>query len=651
MRTTALWMSLLLLLPLAQAGGCAVDGDEERQLPAHCNPLSTDHCFLPWPSSFYLKQDSTTKTGWRVNYPKQVMAINNEGKPVDPVRYNLLDGFSIGSQIMAYFQAGVSREGLPRSSELAVSVSDKSPIWLLAYDSGERVPLFAELDANAEGDKVPALIIRPQVPLKFNSRYVVVLRSSLKDGAGGPLQPPDPFRRLRDGEPTSNPTLQGFAAHVEEVLTFLDKHKIPRQDVVLAWDFRTTSREGVQGNVLGMLDTALAKLPSSGPAFSGLSSYDFTAAQEPHLLRRIEGQFSVPSFLESDHPDAWLKLDAGGKPVYRGLQKFKFQIHIPRCAETATAPLPVLVFGHGIFGSYKTESSNDYHKKLIDRLCMVEVAATWHGMAEVDIAPIVNLAVLDWSNLPRITDRLQQAHVNFQVLVELMKGDLLGDKALQVNGQPVSDGQQLYYLGISLGGIMGVTFSALNKTITRSVLHVSAGWWSMMMQRSSNFQVFDVMLDRIYPDPLDQLINIHLSQQLWDHTDPIVWAGHLLKDPLPGRPIKKIMMQESRFDDQVPNIATRSVARGIGLQAMTPAVEQVYGLTQVAGPLDTAYVQFDVDPKLKPADQNKPASKPKVEESAHDLPRHGEPWARQLEAFFKPDGKVTNPCSGACDPD
>ncbi len=648
MRCTALVLALSLAL-FALSGGCSAE-DEEKTLPSYCNPLSTDHCFLPWPSSYYLKQDSATKTGYRVNYPKAAMAVNDKGVSVDPARYNLLDGFSIGSQPIVFFASGVSKQGLPGQADLAKSVGDSSLIWILNYKDGARVPLFAELDANAEGNEVPALIIRPQKPLDFNTRYVVVLRKGLKDRAGAPLQPPDAFRRLRDGESSSSAELERLRGPIGEVLTFLDKQKVPRQDVVLAWDFRTTSREAVQGNVLGMVDTALAKLGAGGPAFSNLKVINFTATEEPNLLRRIDGEFEVPSFLASDDPDSLLKLDAKGKPVYRAAQKFKFRINVPRCAETATSPLPVLIFGHGIFGSYRTETSDDYHKKLIDRLCMVEAVTTWHGMAEVDIAPIVNTAVLDWGRLPRITDRLQQAHVNFQVLVELMQGDLLKDKSLEVNGKPLADGKERYYLGISLGGIQGVVFSALNKTITRSAVHVSAGWWSMMMQRSSNFMVFDVLLDRIYPDPLDQLINIHIAQQLWDYTDPIVWGRHLLSDPLPGRPIKRVMMQESRYDDQVPNMATRAVARGIGLTALTPAVEQVYGLPQAAGPLDSAYTQFDVDPPTKPYPGNTPAPSPPNDQSAHDLVRQSDVWAKQIETFFKPDGRVENPCKGACDP-
>ncbi|MFH1131848.1 MAG: Ig-like domain-containing protein, partial [Pseudomonadota bacterium] len=197
---------------------CASTGQEdEKVLPSHCNPLSEGPCLTPWPSSFYLKEDSTTVTGYRVNYPTEAMPKNRDGKPIDPARFNVLDGFSIGSQVVVYFKAGVSKEGLPKVEDLEYSISDQSPIWILEHDTGVRVPFFAETDANAKGSFVPALIIRPQVPLKHNSRYIVVIKEGLKNASGASLQPPDPFLRLRDKESTSRETLRAEGERLKAV--------------------------------------------------------------------------------------------------------------------------------------------------------------------------------------------------------------------------------------------------------------------------------------------------------------------------------------------------------------------------------------------------------------------------------------------------
>jgi hypothetical protein len=640
--------SMLFLL-----GGCgSEDGEEEAVGETYCNPISLDHCMLPWPSSFYLKKDSSTKTGYRVSYPEEAMPKDKEGEPVSPERHNLTDGYSVGSQILAYFKSGVSSVGLPGQDDLASSVTTKSPIWVMDYTTGDKVPLFAELDANAQpGVDVPGLIIRPQMPLKYNSRYVVAIRTGLKDSEGQALQPPDPFRRLRDGLSTGSPTLEAERGRIEEVLTFLEKHGVARQDVVLAWDFHTASREAVTGNLIGMLDQALAKLPADGPAFSNIKSEDFPPGTDPYLLRKIQGEFEVPSFLESDDFDAWLKLDAAGKPVLNGTRKFPFWITIPRCAAEATGPLPVLVFGHGLFALPEEEIEGEYNKHMVEDLCMVEVAAQWRGLSGVDAASVGNSVIMDLSTLPRITDQLQQSHVNFQALVKLVQGPLLKDPSLQVAGKQVTDGKELYYLGISNGGIQGVAFSALNKEIQRFVFHVSAGWWSLMIQRSSNFQVFAVAMERIYPEVLDRLILVSLTQHLWDYTDPINFAPHVRLSPLPGRVQKNVVMQESKDDDQVPNLATRAIARTIGLDALTPANEEVFGLEQKAGPLESGYAQWNTDPPVKPPGTNVPAAKPAKADSAHDRPRYFASFRDQLKAFFKPDGKLINTCQGYCNPE
>ena len=84
---------------------------------------------------------------------------------------------------------------------------------------------------------------------------------------------------------------------------------------------------------------------------------------------------------------------------------------------------------------------------------------------------------------------------------------------------------------------------------------------------------------------------------------------------------------------------------------MQPAVEPVYGLTGMSGPLDSAYAQWNTDPSVKPPPTNTPAPKPQPDDSAHYRVRKLETWAKQTEAFLKPAGKVQNFCTGACDPE
>ncbi len=640
---------VLLLSALLPACG-EEEPIEGPPAPPHCNPLVGDHCLLPWPSSFYLAPDAATVTGHRVAYPREALPKTKGGAYLDPARYNQLDGFSIGSQILVSFKEGVSAEGLPSLADLAGSLTDASPIAILDMQEGSRVPFFAELDANGKIDEVPVLTIRPQVPLEWNRRYAVVLKVGLRDRKGVALETPAPFRRLRDGLATRDPALQKEAARIGEVLTFLEGKGFARSSVLLAWDFRTASRELVTAHLTSMVETALAKIPASGPAVTITKSVDRTVAEDANQLREVEATFEVPSFLASEASDAWLNLDAQGKPVYRAPQKFPFTLQIPRCAESATAPLPILIFGPGLFSSTR-ELLSDLHKSYDNRFCMVGISTNWIGLSDVDLLPLAQKVITDFSNLPLITDRLQQAHVNMHTLARLAKSpSLLERDELKLGGKPIADGKQVYFLGISNGGIQGVAFSALSRDVDRFIFNVSAGWWSMMMQRSSNFALLKEMLAIIYPDAVERAELISLSQHLWDYTDPISFARHLRREPLGSFSKRKILLQEGRDDDQVPNLATRAVARAIGLDHLGPAVQPVFGLSEKSAPLEAAYVQWDMKIPNAPPATNVPAPKPKPEESAHYLPRNHEACIKQMEAFLK-SGEIVSTCSGPCDPD
>jgi hypothetical protein len=396
------------------------------------------------------------------------------------------------------------------------------------------------------------------------------------------------------------------------------------------------------------VDQALATLPPEGPAFSDIQVVENTPAQHPYQLRKVSGQVTVPSFLADDGPNAWLGRDADGEPILRGDQKFPFFVSIPRCAATATDPLPVLVVGHGLMGNPEDLLDGWLQNQSLERMCMVGVAASWIGLSHLDVGPIAGTVVTDLSNLSRITERLHQAQVNHSVLARLLRGQMSAHPSMQVDGRPVTDGKTVYYIGYSLGAIQGGVLAALSPDVERAVLHVGGGMWAMMLERSSDFAVFSALMRGAYPSALDRLLLIALSQSLWDPVDPMAHGAYLRRAPLPGRNQKYVLVQESRYDDQVPNLATRVLARAAGLPLMTPRVEAVFGVDEKPAPLDSAYVQWDVDPPVKPPPGNKTSHAPPPEQSAHYIVRGLPSFNLQVERFLRPGGQVEHTCDGPC---
>ena len=90
----------------------------------------------------------------------------------------------------------------------------------------------------------------------------------------------------------------------------------------------------------------------------------------------------------------------------------------------------------------------------------------------------------------------------------------------------------------------------------------------LKMFRSSDFAPLQQLLQFSFADPLSQQELLAMIQPEFDFADPASFAPHLLADPLPTTPPKQILVQESIDDAQVPNIATRVLARTIGVPGL-----------------------------------------------------------------------------------
>lgn len=649
MRTSALapLLALAVGLPACYDDTPFVAPPPEPPLAEGCNPLggaADEDCFLPFPSSYFTTEDATTATGLRVALPPSLLPANTQGAHFDPSLLNRLDGASAATTLIAYFPSRVDPADLPGPDRIADSTSPTSAVQLLRFDTGERVPLFAEIDANAKPDERQALLIRPVIRLAPATRYVAVVQK-LHRIDGSALPPLSGFGALRDGATRAGSVRRGLAPRYEEIFQALASAGITRGDLQLAWDFTTASDEPIQGRLVKMRDEAFAYKGSGAPPPPvTFTTVDESPADMPELRRRIVGTFTAPSFLTADDDGgAGLNLDAQGEPVIRDYGQFPLAIHVPACAEKATLPLPVVIYGHGSYNSAANEMATEYQRSIINRLCVVEVGSDWLGRAAGDTAFFLQNVLMDASQIHVPTERLHQAQVNFIMLARLLKsGALKGLPELTLGGKPLLDTSRVYYYGISEGGIQGATFMALTPDIDRGALNVPCGFWSMFFWRSSDFHPILPFLRIEYPEALDLQVLMGLTQPLWDYTDPATYAPHLLHDPLPGSMPKKILYQEGINDASVPNQTTRAMVRTMGIPLLSPPFESVPGVTEQEGPLDSGYAQFDIGSMPRIGGDNVPPPTSDVHETIRLL----EPVQQQLQLFLREGGKVENTCGG-----
>lgn len=114
-----------------------------------CEFLDDAYCLFPWPNDYFTKEDATTDTGRRVNLNLLGMPKNLAGLPLRPDEWNRNDGFSPGQMIVTYVP-GLDPvvSGVGDVTDIEASLERSAPILVIDADTGERHPIWAEIDAS-----------------------------------------------------------------------------------------------------------------------------------------------------------------------------------------------------------------------------------------------------------------------------------------------------------------------------------------------------------------------------------------------------------------------------------------------------------------------------------------------------------------------
>lgn len=652
---------LALLLCLA-APGCADEEAPPLEVPAGCNPLAAEHdCLLPYPSDVFLADDPALPSGRRVALTEAARPRTRAGAPFDFTLTHPVDGFSPNMPILALFAdapGGISLQGVVfHTDDPERSLSPTSKVLLIDTKEGRPVPVpvWAELDKSTTVSAEQALLIRPFVRLQSRRRYVVALQD-LRDGQGGVIKAPAGFARLRDGKAATTPALAALADRYErDVFPVLARLGVPRQGLQLAWDFTTSSEEGDTRDMLDLRADLLMRLAAAPPAVTITKTVENTVAQNENIWLRIEGTIRVPLYLEHDRPGAPLHRDAQGKVVYKGETEVPFTLQVPHRArpqDSAFLPMRVLQYGHGFFG-LREEINYGFMRGYTNEGGYVAAAVDWWGMSEPDLDAVTRAALGSLGTTFDFVDRLHQAMANMIALSAALRGPLSQAPELRRHGKPLYDPGQIYYYGISQGAIFGVTLLALNPLLDKGALSVGGGAYSLMMSRSASYAQLYGLLSGALPDALSVQKLTALSQSTWDRVDPMSYAHRLLRQPYPGSPAKRrVLMQIGIGDHSVNNLASDLLARAAGVPLLTPSPRPVWGLAQAPPmtPADEGLILVDFQLKTVPGIECRlptEAEKNNVHEGVRRNPR----IQRQLDAFFRPAGRIEHPCDGPCDPE
>ncbi|HEY0992503.1 MAG TPA: hypothetical protein VGD80_35865, partial [Kofleriaceae bacterium] len=498
---------------------------------------------------------------------------------------------------------------------------------------------------------------RPLVRLRERTHYAVAIRDTVRSADGGPLPISPGFAALRDGRPFDHPRVAALAARAPEMFDKLAAAGVARSELALAWDFVTASDDALRADLTAMRTAAL---PAIGDAGARLT---FTAVEQPaspgRYLKGFLGTFKSPDFLTSgDAIDSVMQRGPDGRPQLHGLRDARFAAIIPACVQTQPLPRPAIIFGHGLFGSSDALLDDDFVTALAEDQCVVILAGDFIGLTSRQVAAAA-AGVANLNHGTQVTEKLAQSVIDFMALESIARGPIAASPQFQLAGAPVIDPASTFYVGGSLGGIMGNVLMAYDPNLVRGVLAVPGGNWSMLIERSNAWTLLKGIMQSNYPDPQVYQLGIALFGMGFEPYDPITTAAHVIKDPLFGNPAKKILMWYSIGDCLVSNITTEMVARTMGIDMIGPSVKAPWGLTVAPGPIDNGIVVFDDHPAPLPPETNVP---PARDNGTHSGINRKPAALRMMEGFLLPPlrkatdgcalGAAAAPCdcaTGACD--
>ena len=735
--TTRRYETILVTEP----GAC--DGLDEQdcyalnaQVAEECDIFNTVECLLPYPSSKFLVPDPTTPTGLRARIPQ--IGIPRVNGPIQvPASFaDLLDGFSPTVQVLTHFPQGVDVAGsglarlippclgLPGEDPECTNTSGPPWVGVRTYDArsldpdhptvildweGRRVLHWTENDVAPQSSGRQSFILRPGQSLRPGGRYVVGIRRLVSPD--GPLVEPSPaFAALRDGRPTDIPQLLARRKAMKKVFRKLRRAGVPREDLILAFEFTVQSDHGLTHQMLAMRDQGLDWLAAqTQPTFvvDDVNENDCSNPDE-RIWKVVEGRYTVPLFLEAPPTIVSVgqhTVDANDVPVQNGVwNDAPYHLSLPCLLHPdhgdPDVPVHTLLLGHGIFGTGEgmvrgippaAAAVMDFWRNPPAPLQprdtrewdYVAGATDWSGWSSSDFlwvgGSIIGLFNSSLHNFPAFPDRHRQGQLNTLVLQRMMSEGLFNSHPEFQDGEgngllpaPAHESaSEAYYYGISMGGVQGLFHAALSQDIEKFGIDVGSMNFSFLLSRSTQFNTtnpndidFRTLLSNIgLTDELDVLVGLTLLHELWVSADP---AGYMTRvtdasNLLPGNDFpKKLYVSPAWLDYQVSNHGTEATARTLGIESGPGSLQKgLVGIPDAppGAALDSALVMWDtgLHDILDPAVQDEfPPLAPDVVQDPNGDPHGARPFIsatiQTLMTFLHPGGQIENFCDddGLC---
>ncbi len=610
--TLGIWAASVL-------GGCGDSADSLALGPAACANGTEPVSFVwqttsrasapPLPSDYFSTPASDTITGVRISIrPGDNLPADHLLATLFPnvlAELNQLDGFGTAAPALVPFSGAIdlaANGGVPLATATAekrqryVFAGDAAPIFLLDLDPasptrGARAGVIVDRLAN------DYLVIEPLVPLRPASRYALVVTRAARgsDDGDGPrcVVPSADIRRVLTGDQVRSPQDRALASYARTALA-----EIRAADPTLTADRVVVPLTFTTQSIADELLEARARVEAEPPPEILPDTTRVEVLASGSVAVRVRGRFRAPDFRGNER--LWQRDPASGALLEKGSQDLDFLLQIPRETDLHRQPFPLAIYLHGLAGDLEEGTTAG------DRLASA-------GFATIGISAVGHrsgssvLSVLAFFNLLDIAAGGENAfgviRDNFRQSALDQIGALRLAHQLAASGYDVAEPRGVpdldpmappVALGVSLGGLMGTTLTAIEPSIGGSVLFVGGGVVTKLIQDSETFKylipIFQAILAGGEELPADSVPSFFaLMQTILDRGDPVNFARYVFAEPLaetlPGSAPRSTLLIQSVPDRIVPNSSNEALARAFGMPLLTPQVAAVTGLESAATPV------------------------------------------------------------------
>jgi len=427
----------------------------------------------------------------------------------------------------------------------------------------------------------------------------------------------------------------------KKIFPIVENYGYIRDNMNIAWDLITFSRQSSVGRAEKMRDLAIDHVTNNGITFSMTKIEDLSESckndkDNSTIGRRIWGQLNVPSFLTSGRGSV-IQGDSIENLKVTGKLTTSFLFQIPCSLIKSPTPSLIMQYGHGLMGD-KTEGQVKYLRQMANNYNWILVSMDWFGMSRFDFLNLLRI-MSDPSKFAILPENVVQGYVNFIIAIKLFTSPtFMNHDSFKVNGQSVLSTKIGYY-GNSQGGILGGGYMGLTPTIQRGVLGVVGGPFALLLSRSTEFNLYHDFMTFTFFKWKDIRIVISLFQQLWDIGETSGWT-QTLRDSK-----KRLLLHCSPSDSEVTYLGAEILARSINASTIDYPISTIYNVSQASAPFfGNVIVEWYFDGV--PLDPNKNLPPP-IDYNTHECPRRLKEAQDQIHDFLE-DGVVKHYCNGQC---